>query len=458
MEKRSNTIQTNSVTYYANGIRTWALRCLLCGFCAILPKTGHAYTTELIQHLENNNTKAAYQWLVDNESRYANDPAFNEWLAQLALFHKQYPQAINALERLVLLKPNHIGARLDLTLAYYKTGAISEAREEFDYLKETLTGVNNIPDDAQSFIQKMNINLADPANSAKIAAKFQMTAGYDSNANLATDASSITLSLQGQIPIELNLAPESIASSDVFVEERLQLSASEPASACSAQQWCYSVLGDLSARQYDSQTTYNRQHWLLAGLASKQTEKDHKQWLTYIQYAEPNDQDAQSILALEYNHQRTVPELLSGYTVHADYRHAQHSQPDSQYLATSIYTDRSKRWSQSLNLGYHLQSQRAAGDTLRLQISSSYKTRLDQWLLRHSASFSYERDTDSYSEFLFGSTRRQDTSFTINTNATRMFTPHWSLSLNLRYSKNTSSIPLFDHDRLEAYSTLIYNW
>lgn len=458
MEKRPATIQNNRVTHYAHCIRTWALRCLLCGFCAILPKTGNAYTTELIQHLENNNTKAAYEWLIRNESLYANDPAFNEWLAQLALLHKQYPQAINALERLILLKPNHIGARLDLTLAYYRTGAISEAREEFAYLKETLTSVKNIPQDARELIQKMNIDLALPANSPKLAAKLQMTVGYDSNANLATDASSITLNLQGQIPIELNLAPESIASSDTFIEERLQLSLSEPENTCTQLQWCYSLLGDLSARHYQTQTTYNRQHWLLAGLASKQTAKNHQQWLTYIQYAEPNDQDAQSIFAVEYNHQEVGPAIIPGYTLHADYRHAQHSQPDTQYLAASLYTDRSKLWSHSINFGYHLQPKRTAGDTLRIQVSSSHKIRLAQWRLRHSASATYERDANSYSEFLFGPTRRQDTNFTLSANAIRTFNPHWSLSLDLRYSKNKSSIPLFDHNRLEALSTLSYHW
>jgi len=458
LEKRSATAQNNSITFDAHSIRTWALRCLLCSFCAILPKTGHAYTTELIQYLEKNDTHAAYQWLIENEPLYANDPAFNEWLAQLALLNKHYPQAINALERLILLRPNHIGARLDLTLSYYKTGAISEAREELDFLKEILIDVKNIPRDARVLLQEMNINLAHPTPAPKLAAKLQMTAGYDSNANLATDASSITLNLQGLIPIELNLAPESIASSDIFVEERLQISASEPSNTCSEQQWCYSMLGDFSVRHYEEQTTYNRQHLLVAGLASRQTEKSRQQWLTYIQYAEPNDQDVQSILAVEYSHQKIDSATLPSYTLHADYRNAQRNQTDTQYLAASLYTDSSKPWSQSVNVGYHLQPKRHAGDTIRIQLSSSYNTRLGPWLLRQNASAIYERDTDSYSEFLFGSTARQDTSLTFNTNIARMLNPHWSLSLNLRYSKTISSIPLFNHDRLEAYSTLSYSW
>ncbi|MBE9395948.1 hypothetical protein IOQ59_01600 [Pontibacterium sp. N1Y112] len=438
-------------------VRTWLLRFLLCIFCAILPKTSHAYTTELIQHLKNNNTNTAYQWLKANEHLYANDPNFNEWLAQLALLRHQYPQAINALERLILLKPNHIGARLDLTLAYYKTGEIREARDEFTHLKAVLAHIDIVPQSVNELMQQMAINLARPTNTATRIINLAVTAGYDNNSNLATDAESITLNLQGQIPIELYLAPESTATPDSFIEEHLQFSLAESPDRCQ-QQWCYALLGNISARQYQTHTTYSRRHGLLGGLVRKQAQGTHHQWITYAQYQEPNERDALSILALEYSRQNLSTPSMPGFRLHADYRHNQHDKPDSQYLAASLFTDKAQRWSYNLNVGYHRQPMRNAGNTFRAQASSSHNMNIAQWTLRHTASIIIERDAHSYSEFLFGSTRRKDTRFTLSASASRPLTSRWQLSLNLRYSQNKSSIPLLNHNRLEAQSTLSYLW
>ncbi len=69
--------------------------------------------------LDNGKYQHAYHLLDDNEANLAGDPDFDYLLGTAAVMTKNYEQAIYVFERVLVLRPNHAGARLDMAISYY---------------------------------------------------------------------------------------------------------------------------------------------------------------------------------------------------------------------------------------------------------------------------------------------------------------------------------------------------
>lgn len=104
--------------------------------------------------LQAGDAAKAYDTLAAAEPDYAGNVEFDYWFGLSAVRAGEAGRASFALERVVLEKPNHAGARLELATAYMQLGQRDAAADELEKL-ETM----NPPPQAQQRIDAMNKEL-----------------------------------------------------------------------------------------------------------------------------------------------------------------------------------------------------------------------------------------------------------------------------------------------------------
>ncbi|MDF1779980.1 MAG: tetratricopeptide repeat protein [Alcanivoracaceae bacterium] len=104
--------------------------------------------------VQQGKAQQAYESLAAEEPNYAGNADYDYWFGLTAVRAGQPARASFALERAVLEKPNHAGARLELATAYVQLGQRDAAADELEKL-ETL----NPPPEAQQRIDAINKEL-----------------------------------------------------------------------------------------------------------------------------------------------------------------------------------------------------------------------------------------------------------------------------------------------------------
>lgn len=420
----------------------------------------NAYQAKLVSLLKQGEQQQAYQWLLKHQTDYAHDPQYNEWLADLALKFENYPLAINALERLVLLTPNHLGARLDLAIAYYEAGDLQDAEQRANELRREFESRDDIPQPAILALEQLLEQIATQRASNKpykIRGLAQLTGAFDSNANLGPRDSTVMLNLQGAIPFELELAPESLETSDYFIQERAQIALEENQGHCFYDDWCATLVADISNRNYNDLTQYDQQQLFLAGYLNQQNGPTKKRWLGYMQYSDQKGFDTETTLALEYTESAMRFNHQTGYVLHGDVRNGSPG-TEGQQLSLSLFANDKQHLSYLLNFSYLNRPNRAAGSTWRVQGSSTYSRRLLNFISRTSLGVNWQKDTDPYSFLLFGPEPKNELEVSLSTSATWRLSTHWGLTLRASHSRTSSNIPLLEHNRTEASAVLTYLW
>lgn len=131
------------------------------------------------------NPHEAYRLLSRLESEWAGDAGFDYLHGVAALDSGRPGEAIFSLERVIRSLPGFVGARLDLARALYEVGDRDRAREEFETLLEA-----DPPEDVRTVIAAYMAELEEPLpDQAQKNVRLYATAagGYDSNANGAAD-------------------------------------------------------------------------------------------------------------------------------------------------------------------------------------------------------------------------------------------------------------------------------
>ena len=140
---------------------------------------------------------AAYDLLSPLEGDRSGDPDFDYLLGIAALDAGLATQAIFALERVLAVDPTHDLARAAIAHAYLIVGERETARQEF----ETVQKVKDIPEAAQETFNKI-LALMDQArveeDRTTISGYVDMSIGYDSNINSATDESQVPFPILAQ--------------------------------------------------------------------------------------------------------------------------------------------------------------------------------------------------------------------------------------------------------------------
>lgn len=129
------------------------------------------------------NAQAAFERLLPELGTYGGNPRFDYAFGASALDAGHYNHAVFALQRVVYLKPNFAGARLELGLAHMALGNNQRARAEFERVRAM-----NPPKSAMATLDRAMSALAERerVENKWWTASVRTTAGFDTNVNAST--------------------------------------------------------------------------------------------------------------------------------------------------------------------------------------------------------------------------------------------------------------------------------
>lgn len=142
--------------------------------------------------VEQGQYDVAYEHALAAEARYEGDPEFDFYYGLAALESGYYPEAIFALERVVLAQPGQLRVRLELGRAHFLAGNYPAATAEFERVREQ-DPPPGVVANIDRFMER--IDAAQRAQRRDIAAWVDAKLGVDSNINSATDANTIATPL-----------------------------------------------------------------------------------------------------------------------------------------------------------------------------------------------------------------------------------------------------------------------
>ena len=152
----------------------------------------------------------AYALLLAREAEAAGDPDFDYWLGVAALESGKPDKASIALERVLLVRPDFVGARLDLARAYFALGDYERATLEFKTVLE-----QDPPPAARETVERYlrETDYLVRSKQRRWTAYLEAAVGYDTNVNNATGSNTVFVPIFGA---NLTLAPTSVKSSDGY--------------------------------------------------------------------------------------------------------------------------------------------------------------------------------------------------------------------------------------------------
>ena len=156
---------------------------------APLPAAAPALKTVLARAetlLNQGRAAEAYAVLAPSETRFAGLPRFDYALGAAAVDAGYNDQAVLILQRVLLVEPAHLPARMELGRAYFNLGDLELAEREFRLLQQA-----NPPPFAARVIDDYlaRIDRGRTAYSRQLKLHTQLEAGFNSNANGGTDSS-----------------------------------------------------------------------------------------------------------------------------------------------------------------------------------------------------------------------------------------------------------------------------
>lgn len=178
-------------------------------FAASLPKLEKA--------VSQSNYQQAWQYAQQLAKSNEGDPRFDYLYGLSALEVGNYNQAVFALDRVIVNKPNAIRPRLELARAYLKINNDQAALREFRQvlnLNPPATVRNNVNRYIQAMAKKSQDN-----KKWIIDGLVSLAGGFDSNANFGADSSVFDTPVVGQV----FLKDESLKQDSPFAEVRGQL-------------------------------------------------------------------------------------------------------------------------------------------------------------------------------------------------------------------------------------------
>lgn len=177
--------------------------------------------------MNNGQFTQAYQLLKPYEFTIAGDSDYDYWLGLSALETGHAAEATIALERVLSIEPDFLGARLDLARAYYELNHHDLAKQQ---LTELLT--LNPPAEARAMINDYLEAINNPQHAAPTASTatqwlktVEFSVGFDSNVNNSTNQSQIFIAGLGN---NIALAESSTRSEAGFLRSKFSLGVNYP--------------------------------------------------------------------------------------------------------------------------------------------------------------------------------------------------------------------------------------
>jgi tetratricopeptide (TPR) repeat protein len=223
-----------------------ALLCLLAWQCAAVAAD---MSLDQAQGLVNGKKFVeAYAILAPLQSERAGESDYDYLLAIAALDSGKAAEAVFALERFLLINPNHGPARLELARAYYAMGDIKASRLEFETVKRQKIP-SQVNEAIQNYLSAMNAIAANEGT--RVRGYVELGGGHDGNANSATSATQVAIPMFGGAIATLDSASRS--QSDNFVTGGAGISVRHPMSAA----WAFNSSASFNSRRYKDVSQFN---------------------------------------------------------------------------------------------------------------------------------------------------------------------------------------------------------
>lgn len=160
--------------------------------------------------LDSGDAAAAYAAALTLSEENSGEPDFDFVFGLAALDSGHTGEAVLALERVVLLRPDDLRARLEVARAYYAAGEWENARAQFDFVLQKQPPAN-VQTRIGEYVQAIDTQLQSLV--WRTDASVALETGYDNNVNSATPDSSIEVPALGTV----QLADASRANASPFV-------------------------------------------------------------------------------------------------------------------------------------------------------------------------------------------------------------------------------------------------
>lgn len=177
--------------------------------------------TAIQAQLQAGKPAAAWSLAQEHLERHAGEPDF-DFLAGLAALEAGHPEhAAMILQRVLLMRPNHHRARLELARAYFLLGDYAAARREFQAV-QAAGPPPNVRTRVDRFLTE--IQRRESAARTQVTGYVELRPGWDSNVSSATSDSTIEIPAIGVV----TLRDDSRERSDRFLDKNAGLTLVRP--------------------------------------------------------------------------------------------------------------------------------------------------------------------------------------------------------------------------------------
>lgn len=401
----------------------------------------------------------AFEVLQAEEMSFAGSPEFDYWLGVAAVRSGKASLGLLALDRLLLIQPNHAGGRLERAFALIQLGMLDQADEELNQL-QTL----NPPKKAAGVIQQYRSAIAKKRhqeNSPSHLFTLGAGAGYDSNVNSAPSDYVLELFdglFQSRISNEAS----------TFGDLRLQYVGLVPVDKVNSMQFVLSG----QSRQYANSSLDAYSLGLIQGQVnwryspSADLVINSRGELVRVYSGSPYEG-----LFTQYGLRSAVDipvllesrlELAGGWKTQG-YDAATANDLDALTLEAGLKMPLNSQWQLQSQLTYEYEAagERDGGDASRVKAllgvdykhNPSHKMRFavnGQWVDYKEKGFALYND--------FVAVSRQDQSLQGSAEWTWIMSPELSLSTQGSYRQQTASLDFFEYSQFSVSSNLTYLW
>ena len=137
------------------------------------------------QLLDKKQYQQAYTLLNDHQEDEAGDPNFDYMLGTAAVMTKHFEQSIYVFERVLAVRPNHAGARLDMAISYFHLGNYEYAKRELQIILKLYSKF--APKPILMAVNDYLVKIDDKLTKFKQFYNASITIGIDDNVNARSD-------------------------------------------------------------------------------------------------------------------------------------------------------------------------------------------------------------------------------------------------------------------------------
>jgi tetratricopeptide (TPR) repeat protein len=435
-----------TMTYITNK----GVTCLFLLIALSASGTVFADTQTIKQLLEEGNSEAAYQHALTLSAENEGDPEFDFLLGMAALKSGHLPEAVFALERVVIAEPENHRARLELARVYYLQKDYQNAKTEFLAVRAQHPPAN-VRKKIDAYLSAIDKGMN--ALTGAMSARLSMSFGYDSNINSSTDNETVNVPALGTVILNQSSREISDQFSEIIIGGTAQHQLSRQSSFLT--QANLNIHNNLHHDEFDTNTANIR-------LAYQLTKPDHSWQLPlYLQQinVDGNSFRRMASIGTEYSMPKNNHILSVGVQV-GGFKYPDYEERDANFAIGSL------GWrtalgsghgivSGGINLGYEDPKLTSGANFGRRYggLQFAWQRTKNNKNLYASAYYQYAEYTETDTVFL---TTRRDQFYQLAVGHTWILNRHWALDVALQDTVNNSNIALYSYDRVLAKGGLSY--